>query len=354
MPQSKFVFFTTALFATIAVVYLLVIGKDLILPLVIASLLFYILVMVPRRISEFKICGKQLPSKASALVTVIAAVTAVYALFRLAAGSIYKVVNQAPFYQAKLNGLLEQATTLLAEHNVDATNIFDAISIPSLVGGVADTFTSFTQYATLIVIYTLFIALEYPSFDRKLKALYPSDKSYDDACNTLDNITQDVGKYLKIKSLMSFMTGLLSYAVLAIAGISYAPFWGLVIFALNFIPTVGSILAILMVVPVVIIQLGLITGAFVTAAALIGVQLMIGNVIEPRLMGKSLNLSPLVILLSLAFWGTIWGPIGALLCVPLMVILNITLSKFEQTRSIAIMLSQEGRIRETTPRKKKA
>lgn len=354
MPQNKFVFFTAGLFATIAVVYLFVIGKDLILPLVIACLLFYILVMVTRRLSEIKVCCKRLPSKVSAVITVILAITAITALFRLAAGSVYKVVQQAPAYQTKLNSLLEQANLLLAEHNVNTTALFDAVSIPSLMGGVADTFTSFTQYATLIVIYTLFIALEYPSFDRKLKALYPNEKSYDEACSTLDNITQDVGKYLKIKTLVSFFTGLLSYIVLAVAGISYAPFWGLVIFALNFIPTVGSILAILMVVPVVIIQLGLVAGSFATAAALIGIQLAIGNVIEPRLMGKSLNLSPLVILLSLAFWGTIWGPIGALLCVPLMVILNITLSKFEQTRSIAILLSQEGAIREIKPRKKKA
>ena len=346
MNQSKFSFFTTALFATIAAVYLLVIGKDLILPFVIAALLFYILVMITRALATLKVGNMQLSPKASALVTVLLASGAVYGLFRLAAGSVYKVMYQAPFYQQKLNALLEKATQTLAQHNIDATNILDTVSIPSLVGGVADTFTSFTQYATLIIIYALFMALEYPSFDRKLKALYPKKKDYDQACNTFENITQDVGKYLKIKSLMSFFTGLTSFIVLAVAGISYAPFWGLVIFGLNFIPTVGSILAILMVIPVVVIQLTFGTASIITAAALIGIQLTIGNFIEPRLMGKSLNLSPLVILLSLAFWGTIWGPIGALLCVPLMVILNITLAKFEQTRGIAILLSQEGRIRE--------
>lgn len=346
MPALTFSFFTTALIATIAVVWLLIIGKDLVLPLVIASLLFYILLMVTRRINRIKIGTWQPPVWLSSLMAIGSAMMAIFLLFRLAAGSIFKVVQQAPAYQEKMNALLQQATEFLAHYNIDTTNLFDAVSIPSLLGGVADTFTSFTQYATMIVIYTLFIAMEYPSFDRKLKAIYPKEKDYSNACEVLANITQDVGKYLRIKSLMSFFTGVFSLGVLTLAGISYAPFWGVVIFALNFIPTVGSILAIIMVVPVVILQLGIGTGSIVTTVALIGIQLLIGNLIEPRLMGKSLNLSPLVILLSLAFWGTIWGPIGALLCVPLMVILNITLSKFEHTRSLAILLSQEGRIRE--------
>lgn len=346
MPALTFPFFATALFATVVIGYLLIIGKDLILPLVIAGLLFYVLLMLTKRVHRIKVFGHPPPKWLSALLAVGGVLAAVAVLFRLAAGSIYKVVQQAPVYQAKMNATLEQATEFLTQHNVDTTNLFDAVSIPSLIGGVADTFTSFTQYAMLIVIYTLFIALEYPSFNRKLKALYPNEKDYKNACGVLKNITDDVGKYLKMKFLVSFATGLISYIILAVAGISYAPFWGLVIFALNFIPTVGSILAILMVVPVVIIQLGVGSASIITATGLIGTQLLIGNVIEPRLMGKSLNLSPLVILLSLAFWGTIWGPIGALLCVPLMVILNITLSKFKQTRSLAILLSQEGRIKE--------
>lgn len=347
MPVLTFPFFTTALIATVIVGYLLIIGKDLILPFVIASLLFYILLMLTKRVHKTKIFGHGVPSWLSAVVAVGSVLASVVFLFRLAAGSIFKVVQQAPMYQEKMNVTLQKATEFLAKYNIDTTNLFDAVSIPSLIGGVADTFSSFTQYATMIVIYTLFIAFEYPSFDRKLKALYPDEKGYKSACGMLKNITDDVGKYLKMKTLVSFATGLISYAVLAIAGVSYAPFWGVVIFALNFIPTVGSILAILMVVPVVVFQLGVGGASIFTASALMATQLMIGNVIEPRLMGKSLNLSPLVILLSLAFWGAIWGPIGALLCVPLMVILNITLSKFKQTRSLAILLSQEGRIKDS-------
>ena len=325
--------------------YILMIGKDLLLPLVIALLMFYILQSMTKRLEKLQIKGCALPLPIRAGISIAIVVGIVVYLFSLAATSVYGIVQQAPQYQQQINEWIRDANTLLANYDIDASMLFSSINITNLIRSTANTITGFAQYSALVVIYTLFLALEYRSFRLKVQEMYPQSASYKKAMATLQRLSDDVGSYLKVKALMSFLTGLISYAILATGGVPYPEFWGLVIFALNFIPTVGSILSILMVVPAIAINLGVTISAGLVAFGLIATQVIIGNILDPRAMGKSLNLSPLVILLSLAFWGTIWGPIGALLCVPLMVVLNIILAQFPQTRALSIILSQDGKIR---------
>ena len=333
---------------TIAVGYVLMIGKDLLLPLVIAMLVFYILLSLTAWQEQFRVKGYMLPFALRAAVAIAVVTGTVVTLFSLAGSSVYGIAQQAPQYQQQVNAWVDEANKLLANYDMDASMMFSSFNITNLIRSIANAVTGFAQYTTLVIIYTLFLALEYKSFQRKLKEMYPQKSSYKKAVSTLENLYRDVGAYLKVKALMSGLTGLISFGILTAGGVPYAPFWGVIIFALNFIPTVGSILAILMVVPAVAINLGMSWPTLYVALALIATQVVIGNILDPRAMGRSLNLSPLVILLSLAFWGTIWGPIGALLCVPLMVVLNITLAQFEETRPLAIILSQDGKVRKHT------
>ena len=333
---------------TIAVGYVLMIGKDLLLPLVIAMLVFYILLSLTAWQEQFKVKGYKLPFALRAGVAIAVVTGTVITLFSLAGSSVYGIAQQAPQYQQQVNAWVDEANKLLANYDMDASMMFSSFNITNLIRSIANAVTGFAQYTTLVVIYTLFLALEYKSFQRKLKEMYPQKSSYKKAVGTLQNLYRDVGAYLKVKALMSGLTGVISFGILTAGGVPYAPFWGVVIFALNFIPTVGSILAILMVVPAVALNLGMTWSTLYVALALIATQVVIGNILDPRAMGRSLNLSPLVILLSLAFWGTIWGPIGALLCVPLMVVLNIILAQFEETRPLAIILSQDGKVRKHT------
>ena len=150
--------------------------------------------------------------------------------------------------------------------------------------------------------------------------------------------------YLTIKTLASFGTAMISYFVLQIIGVDFAAFWALLIFLLNYIPTVGSIIAVVFPFLFAFIQFDTVYPAFIVGILLVGIQFVMGNVVEPKMQGQSLNLSPLVIVLSLVFWGKIWGIAGAFLCVPIMVIINIILSRFPTTRPIAILLSANGKI----------
>jgi predicted PurR-regulated permease PerM len=161
----------------------------------------------------------------------------------------------------------------------------------------------------------------------------------------IEKINIDIKTYINIKTLTSLITALLSFIVMKIAGVHFAEFWALLIFLLNFIPTIGSIMA---VIPPSLLSLIQFDNSYTTAILviifLISIQFLIGNIIEPKFLGESLNLSPLVIILSLGLWGNIWGIVGMFLCVPLTVIASIILAKFPKTRPIAVFLSSDGRV----------
>ena len=331
--------------ATIMVGYVLMVGKALLMPLVIAVLLFYILLMLTHFFQKYGILGLPVPQPFCLVTSISLVVLTLVGLFSLIGSSLYGIVHQAPAYQEQINLWAEKANNFLEPYDFDVSMLFTSLNVSGFIKGTANTVSEFTKSFALVAIYTLFIALEYGSFQKKVKALSASQASYNKADRILSNVGQGVGSYLKVKTLMSAATGALSCLVLTLSAVPYAGFWGLIIFALNFIPTLGSILAVLMVIPAVLLQLGATVEAGIAVAFLALVQILIGNFIEPRIVGRSLNLSPLIILLSLAFWGTIWGPIGALLCVPLMVVLNMTFAQFKTTEKIAILMSQNGEIR---------
>ena len=150
--------------------------------------------------------------------------------------------------------------------------------------------------------------------------------------------------------MVSALTGIISYIILLWVGVDYAPFWALLIFMLNYIPTIGSMVAVLLPTTLALVQFDTF-GPFVTLLVSLGtVQVLIGNVLEPRLMGSSLNLSPLVVILALSLWGQMWGVTGMFLSVPITVISMIVLANFPQTRAIAVAMSENGRLKDSALR----
>ena len=195
------------------------------------------------------------------------------------------------------------------------------------------------------MIYILFLFLEQGNFDQKITALFSSSGSEEDVRKIITRIRNDIQKYISIKMFTSSMTGLLSYIFLRIVDVDFAGVWGLLIFLLNFIPTVGSIIATIFPAMIALAQSDGYTLFILVLVGIGALQICIGNILEPRLMGNSFNLSPIVILLNLGLWQYIWGIPGMFLCVPFLIILTIILSHFPRTRPIAIILSSDGRLR---------
>jgi AI-2 transport protein TqsA len=160
----------------------------------------------------------------------------------------------------------------------------------------------------------------------------------------LQSISVGLQHYVGIKTAVSLLTGTLSYVVMKLVGLDFAETWGVLAFALNFIPTLGSMVAVVIPAVVALVQFETLTPFLIIVLGCGAVQLVVGNIIEPTLTGKTLNLSPLMVILSLTFWTTMWGIPGALLSVPITVCVLIIFSNLSATKPWAILMSGDGKL----------
>jgi AI-2 transport protein TqsA len=281
--------------------------------------------------------------KSLALVIVIAAVIAFGMILAVLVGTSLDDFSRAlPAYQERIK---EQATALLAwlaRLGIDVTDrglleAFDPGAAMNLVGRILRGLGGALTNAFLILLTVIFILFEASSFPEKLRAtLTDPIRSF----ATIDTFISNIQRYMAIKTITSLATGIAIGVWLAILGVDYPLLWGTLAFLLNYVPNIGSILAAVPAVLLALLQLGA-GPALLAAMAYLAVNVVIGAVIEPRIMGRGLGLSTLVVFLSLVFWGWVLGPVGMLLSVPLTMTLKIALDSNEDTRWIAVLLGPE-------------
>ncbi len=359
----KIINYTLIFFTVVLSLYLLHLGKRLVLPLVIAFVFFYIIINVSNLFHSglCRVFGKPAEDKtkliktlnsASLLLSISSFVMVIWFLSYIINTNINDIIDTAPEYNQRL-------VYIITRMNQYIQNILQRFSIPlnfnlsNHISGIIRAFdmgnmasgikaiTSFAGNTTFVVIYLLFLLLEQRSASGKISFLESKGKKWKDFFNVLDEINRDFKTYFKVKFFSSLTTGILSYLVLLIVGVDFANFWALTIFILNFIPTVGSIFAVIFPIFITIVQFGTLSHFLVVSILLTSIQVMIGTILEPRFMGTTLNLSPIIILLSLGIWGQIWGVMGMFLSVPIMVGLTTILGKFPETRFMAVILSSD-------------
>ncbi len=221
---------------------------------------------------------------------------------------------------------------------------FGEFNLSSIISFIISSITEILSDFILILLYVLFFFVEENVFGVKIKKLFPHKTERFEAEINLMRISDTISKYISLKTFVSFITGLASFIILKMIGIDSALFWAFLIFILNFIPNIGSLIATLFPALIALLQFGD-SGPFFLVLIFVGaVQVVVGNIIEPKIMGDSLNLSPLVVLLSLVFWGLLWGIVGMAVSVPVTVILVILMGQFASTRPFAIILSEKGEV----------
>ena len=198
--------------------------------------------------------------------------------------------------------------------------------------------TSILSNAVLVGLTLIFLLYEASAFPSKLRAALGS-RSVDEGL--FKEIVGEVQSYFGMKILLSVVTGVCISAWVAACGLEFFMLWGFIAFLLNFIPNLGSIMAAIPAVLVAYVNLDLRGAAFV-AVGYVVVNMVIGNVIEPRMMGQRLGLSTLVVFLSLIVWGWVWGPVGMLLSVPLTMLVKILLESTPDLRWVAVLLSSDA------------
>jgi predicted PurR-regulated permease PerM len=340
--------FTASAVLVTLVFYLLVVGESLLLPLVIAIALWYLINTLARGFSRIEVAGFKFPMPVCLGASLLTFLLLIWALVNFLSASADDVLDVAPIYQENLTRRLESVPFIdfaAFEERSLSELITDWIDIPSYATSIASSFAGILANGGLILIYLGFLFLEQGHFSNKISALVSNPDREDEAHRIITRIRDDIQKYISIKMFTSSLTGILSFTFLFTVGVDFAAVWGLLIFLLNFIPTVGSIVATIFPALIALAQSDGYTLFVLVLLGIGALQICIGNILEPRLMGSSFNLSPVVILLNLALWNAIWGIPGMFLCVPFLIIVAIVLSHFPQTRPVAIMLSSDGNLR---------
>lgn len=340
--------YAMSILAVVLVFYLLIVGEALLLPLVIAIAIWYLINTLAAQFSRLAVGRHELPRWLCLVLSLLTFVATLWAIGGFLGGRLQEVMQVIPLYQANLTLRLETLPFLdMAAYQERGLMpmLTEWIDLPAYAASIASSFAGILASGGLISIYVLFLFLEQGKFDGKISALFNRDGQEADVRKIIDRVRNDIQKYISIKMFTSSLTGVLSYLYLRTVDVDFAGVWGLVIFLLNFIPTVGSIVATVFPAMIALAQSD---GYSLFVLVLVGIgalQVGIGNILEPRLMGSSFNLSPIVILLNLGLWGYIWGIPGMFLCVPFLIILTIILSHFPQTRYIAVILSSDGKLR---------
>ncbi len=293
---------------------------------------------------------RKVPGGIAVLIVVVGILGAGILVAGLVGTSLHGFSEQVPEYQQRLQLIVANFATRLSGYGIDVPDeIWKTTFDPGIAMKLAaQTLASLGNVMTngfLILLTVVFILAEMSVFKDKLLAI---SGEQDTTEATLDRFITNINQYMALKTLISLLTGGIVYLWLLFFGLDYALLWAVLAFFLNFVPTLGSILAAIPAVLLALVQLG-VGDAVIIALGYVAVNTIVGNILEPRFMGKGLNLSALVVFLSLVFWGWVLGPVGMLLSVPLTMGVKVGLELREETHWIGVLLGSDVPERKAAP-----
>ncbi len=277
----------------------------------------------------------------AALTTIITAVIAIMTLLVLLLGTtLDDFTRELPNYQSRLREIVAGVVDWAEGRGLDVSaervrEVFDPARAIGIVNNILGGVTNLLGNAFLILFTIIFMLVEAASFPRKMVRITGGKIS-----STYNEILLKIRKYIAVKTLISAATGLCIGILTYLMGVDFPILWGIIGFLLNYVPTIGSIIASVPACLIALVQLGIWPTLF-TAMGYFAINTVFGNLIEPKVMGKAMGLSTLVVFLSLVFWGWVLGPIGMLLSVPLTIVAKIALEQNPQTMPIAILLDAD-------------
>jgi len=347
LKESKLTTFLLGILVVFAMGVVLNQLQSIFKPLLIAIFLSFVfdpIVLLLRR--------AKVPKFIAIVVTLLIVFVIFYLLGLIIYASIASFLEEYPTYQAKfikfyqgLLGNLNVHQTQIQEYikEVKWGDLWKNLSLSSFISSIAGSFVNFLMNLFLVLLFTVYIMLGKDHVLKKVKKAFPEDKT-GRIPDILKNINRGMEKYLVAKTFISLGTGAIATIILYLFNIDFAIVWGLLTFLLNFIPNVGSTIATIPPILVCFFQYGSLFPTLWMSILLVSTQMTMGNVVEPRVMGKSLNLSPLVVIVSLIFWAIIWGPVGMILAVPISSAIQIICANIEKLRPISVLLGGEESI----------
>lgn len=321
--------------AVIVVVYGMQAAKVLLVPFLLALFLALITVRPMLWMQKHRV-----PSVAAALM-IVTAMMLLLAIFGAIVGtSIADFTAALPTYQARLNTIVQGTINFIAGFLDEGTDLSDLSSLidPGWAMGQAATILNALQDVltnTFLILFTMvFILLEASSMSIKMQAAFGRSAA---TFRRPRQFLHNLGRYMGIKTVVSLVTGLTAGLLTWWIGLDFPLLWGMLAFLFNYVPAIGSIIAAVPPILMALVQLG-IGEAGSTAVGFLAINMVFGNIIEPRIMGYGVGISPLIVFTGLVLWGWIFGPVGMLLSVPLTMTVKMALEADERTRWIAILI----------------
>ena len=334
----------------IAIIFFLWIARSILIPILVAGFLWYLMNAISdyyRRVLPFKPTENK-PKKTWSYVfdwvSYIGTFATIFIIGYLFATQI------RPMFSELFSALpaIQERLTHLGTYLSESVGIkFDTNMIPNITKIAANIGASVAGIATsmgMVLVYLIFMFVEQSTFNKKFSAMFPGKRQSKKFRYILDSIDTNMKKYLFVKTAISAITGVASFVWLQLIGVEFAGVWAFIVFITSYIPTIGAFIACGLPILYSLASAPTLQQPILTAIGLIGLQILFGNIIEPKLTGKTLNLSTLAILINLVVWGMIWGIAGMFFSVPLLVALYIICAQFDSTRWIAVLLSADGNI----------
>ncbi|MBQ7159061.1 MAG: AI-2E family transporter [Treponema sp.] len=338
------IFFLLLFLTAIAVGVILKLTASVVLPVVVSVLLSLVFYPVVKKLNE----KLHFPWWLGILVVFVVFFGIIFSMANILTSSFSSILESLPAYEERLNTIYAKiAEQFNIEVNTDMTfaeNMWSHISIRNTVGKYALSFTNviynFSRNLLLVVLFSVFLLAEMNATKEKIRKAFEEEGRENGKVKEIArNIVTDVTRYIFIKFIMSVATGVLVTLGVLIVRLKFPLVWGFLAFLLNFIPTFGSIISGVLTVLFALIQFYPSWGIVIYVAILmLVINMVIGSIIEPRVQGQNLGISPFIILVSLSLWGWMWGFVGMLIAVPIMVIIKIICENISYLRPIAILI----------------
>lgn len=347
VPQkvSKVQMTSHALIIFSIVVVILYLGQSLIIPLMFSSILWLLMRKIRSLFYVIGLKDKWFPKWLKTILSSAILFSSVWIIGLIFEKNIQELIKYYDVYSKNLTAILKNFDQFSHFKIEDLTKSFNSNDlINKYITSALSSLQTIISNVVIVLIYMLFIIMEESSFKFKVKAMFPDKAAYDERIEVIRRIEKAITNYLGIKSLIAMVSATICYLIFALMGLNAPFFWALLIFMFSFIPFFGVLISSFLPAIFSIVQFGGYSDALIILFSIGSIQFVAGNIVEPRIMGNTMNVSPIVVILSLGFWGFIWGLPGMFLSVPITVIMVIIFSKFKATRGIAILLSERGEI----------
>lgn len=330
---------TASVLLAVLLLHLLRELRDILQPLFIAFFIAYLILPAHGWLVRHGIAPR-----AAIVVFLIIVFLVLWALSFMVRANIEQALTDSPRYEARVKTLIEKSVAYLPMEREAADKALRewqqraTENVTNLLRTAVGMFLDFLTWMFVVFIYLVFLLAERVSLPERLRRAF-GEVEGTRVLGIVASINEAIAQYIAVKTLVSVLAGASSYVVLIVFGVDFAIMWGILIFLLNFIPYLGSLVATALPIALSFVQFDQPWIGIVIGVLLIGIQQGIGMVIEPRMAGHKLGVSPLLILLSLAFWGLVWGVVGMILAVPLLVTVKIILDNIPETKPVATLMS---------------